>query len=259
MLAINYNGTDLSVKMEEFTLPSVDITLLPSEYIYVGYYKPINDLYFELSPLASTATLIVEYETAAGVVPVLNLVDKTYGLNNSGRVNWESDSTLQVSSIKFGSDLFWYRFSVSSPLAARSFYGINSVFSDDNDLKEAYPGIENNMPTGATSFINFHVSARKDIVQTLRKKYTAKGKLLTHFDLLENEEVRQASKYLALSKIFDWLSDAPGDNWSIKAKQYLSRASDYLSNITITIDENDNGTKEVTEQNTIQYVRVVRV
>lgn len=260
MLTINYNATDLSLKLEEFAAPTQAITLLSTEFIYVGYYKPITNLYFEFtSTVTSLSTLSVEYETASGFVNVDNLVDRTNGLGESGKVSWEIETDNQVSSLLFGKTLYWYKFSVDVATVARAFVGINVLFSNDKDLIEEYPGIMSNLPTGNVSFVNFNASARKDIVQALRKKYNADAKLLTQFDLLNNEEVKQASKYLALSKIFDWLSDAPDDNWSVKSSFYYNKHSDYLNNITLTIDSNDNGKTETSEQNTIQFVRVVRV
>lgn len=260
MLTINYDSTDLSLKLEEFVAPNVGITLLLGQAIYVGYYKPITNLYFEFtSSVTSLSNLSVEYETASGFTNVDNLIDRTSGFGESGKVSWEIENDNQVKSILFGKQLYWYRFSVNVSTELRTFVGINVLFSNDKDLVEEYPSIMTQLPSGNTSFVNFHASARKDIVQSLRKKYSADSKLLTQFDLLNNEEVKQSSKYLALSKIFDWLSDAVGDNWSVKSALYFNKHADYLNNITLTIDSNDNGKTETIEQNAIQFVQVVRV
>lgn len=85
MLTINYNTTDLSLKLEEYALPSVAITLLSSEFIYIGYRKPVNNIHLELVNTAtSLSTLAVTYETASGFVNVSDLVDRSNGLGNSG-------------------------------------------------------------------------------------------------------------------------------------------------------------------------------
>jgi len=259
MLTINYNSNDLSIKLEEFSAPTVAITLLSSEFIYVGYYKPISNFYLEISnSITSLSTLKVEYETASGFVDVDNLIDYTSGLGESGKVSWEVSGT-QISSTLFGKTLYWYKLSVNVDTVSRTLLGLNVLFSNDKDLSEEYPNIETNLPLGATSFVNFHASARKDIVQSLRKKFDVKANLLTQYDLLNNEEVKQASKYLALSKIFDWLSDAPKDKWSEKSAFYYNKHADYLVGIELTIDSNDNGVIDTVEKSVIQYVQIVRV
>lgn len=260
MLNINYNGADLSVKLEEFALPSVAITLLSSEFIYIGYYKPITNIYIELAnSVLSLSNIKLEYDTITGLVEVDNLIDRTSGLGNSGRVSWEIGNDRQVMSTRGNKTLYWYKLSVNIGTVEMSYVGINVLFSDDTDLEEEYPGILNNLPEGKTSFVNFHASARKDIVQSLRKRYDASTKRLTQFDLLNNEEVGQASKYLALSKIFNHLSDAPGDKWSEKSKDFYLSHSNYLSNVEITIDTNDNGVVDEEEKTAVQFARLARV
>ena len=259
MLTINYNNTDLSLKLEEFSAPSVAITLLNTEEIWIGYKKPISNFHIEISAVVtSLSNVSIQYENSSGLVNVANLIDRTYGLGNSGKISWDLASDA-VKSTKFGKELYWYSLSVNISTVARSVLGINVIYSGDADLAEEYPGVMELLPENATSFINFHASSRKDIVQKLRGKFTANGNLLTQFDLLNNEEVKQASKYLTLSKIFAWLSDAPGDKWSLKSEAFYGSAIDYLNNVTLTIDSNDNGTIDQEEKNVIQFVRVVRV
>jgi hypothetical protein len=259
MLTINYNSTDLSLKLEEYALPSMAITLLSSEFIYLGYYKPISNVYLELvNSVTSASTMAVKYETASGFVDVVNLVDHTNGLGSSGKISWETDKSLQISSTLFGVTRYWYKLSVDISTVAMTFLAINVLFSNDKDLVEEYPGIMDQLPTGNLSFVNFHSSARKDIVQVLRKKYSSGKNLLTQYDLLDNEEVRLASKFLTLSKIFEWLSDAPADKWEQKSKLYYNKYADYINNITLTVDVNDDGVVQEEERANIQFVRLVR-
>jgi hypothetical protein len=260
MLTINYNNTDYSLPLEEFDLPSQAITLLAGQYIYIGYYKPINNFYVAMTDvIPSTSKLILEYETASGFVAASSMVDKTYGLANSGKVSFTTDSTLQISSLRFTQTLYWVRLSVDVSLAQRTLLGINVLFSDDKDLEEVYPGIMDNLPTGKTSFINFHVSAKKEIVQVLRRKYAPMNKMLTEYDLLNVEEVHEASKYLTLANVFEWLSDSPADKWEQKAKAMLIKANNILDNVTLTIDQNDDGVIQDVEKTSINFTRVVRV
>lgn len=259
MLTVNYNSIDLSIKLEEFSLPVVPITLLSTEFIYIGYYKPITNFHIEFNnSVTSLSNLAVEYETASGIASVKNLIDRTNGLGNSGKVSWDITEDA-IKSTKFGKELYWIQLSVNVNTVEMGYAGISVLFSSDKDITEEYPGIMDNLPAGETSFISFHSSAKKDIVQSLRKKYKASDKLLTAFDLLENEQVRQTAKYLALSKIFNWLSDAPADKWSEKAKAFHNDYLLYFNDIELTIDTNDNGQIDEEEKNTISYVRLVRV
>ena len=260
MLTINYKTKDLSLKLEDYSGAGETITLLSSEVIYIGYYKPINSLYLDFASVVNSSSIVsLKYDTVSGLSDVSELIDHTKGLGESGEISWSVPDSTQVKSTLFGKELYWYRLSVDVDTVARVLRGINVLFSNDKDLSEEYPGIENNLPSGQTSFINFHVAVRKDIVQSLRKKYSANNKMLNQFDLLNNEEVRDASKYLTLAKIFYWLSDAPADKWAEKFKFYYAKGEECLNNITLTIDTNDDGIAQVSEQNNIQFVQVVRV
>ena len=260
MLTVNYNSTDLSIKLEEFSLPVVPITLLVGEFIYIGYYKPITNFHAEFNnTVESLSNLIFKYETASGFTNVSGLVDRTNGLGSSGKISW--DATIDgVKATRFGKELYWYQLSVNIDTEERNFVGINALFSNDNDLVEEYPGILDELPEEATSFVNFHASARKDIVQALRKLYSADSKLLTAFDLLNNEEVHQASKYLTLSKVMTWLSENPQDKWAEKAPKHYEKYVDYLNSVTVTIDSDDDGAIDDTENTpiAINYVTLVR-
>ncbi len=259
MLNINYNDSDLSIKLEEFTLPGVEITLLSTEFIYFGYRKPISNIYIELAvDTPVIAALKIECEQESGFVETESLIDRTIGLNNSGKISWETDIDLQIKATRFGKELYWYRLSLDEDAALTVFSGINVLFSNDKDLVEEFPGIMEQLPEGMVSFVNFHASSMKDIVQVLRKKYSAGTNLLTQYDLLDQEEVHLASKFLALSKIFEWLSDAPADKWEQKSRSYYNKYADYINNITLTIDTNDDGKVQEDERANIQFVRIVR-
>ena len=145
--------------------------------------------------------------------------------------------------------------------------GINLVFSDDNDLKEEYPSVMGMLPDGELSFINFHVASRKDILSYFR----AQGKLIEkadknyvttkkidQFDLLDYEELRDASKFLTLSKILKWVSDANDDKWYQKAKDYEVKYSEKINAVNLSLDKDDDGKVDNNELNAIQSITIVR-
>jgi hypothetical protein len=135
--------------------------------------------------------------------------------------------------------------------------GINTLFSDDNDLLAEYPSILNHLPENQETFIRFHESARKDIIKDLRDagiKIPGNGtvsKQIEAWDILDKDEVRECAKYTVLSKIFFWLSDAPEDKWERLGDKYQAEAAGALTPL-ITLDMNDDGKKD--EGETVQPI-----
>lgn len=259
MLKVFYNGSDLSQKLEEFNSQGVSIALAPGDLFFVGYHKPFNNIFLEFETTElSLATLTLKQDLTNGPAIVKNLTDKTNGLGRSGRITWENDKG-QLKTERFGIEAFWIKFEVDLVTDERHLMGLNALFSTDQDIEEEYPDIKDYLPKGKNSFVSFHASARKDIVQVLRKRYQGQDKLLNQFDFLNIEEVRQASKYLTLSKIFDWLSDAPNDRWGEKAKAFYNKYAEYINDVLVTIDSNDNGAIDEEEKVSVQFVRLVRV
>lgn len=272
-LTLNYNSKDYSLTWEDFKGDGTPVSLLSTEFILIGYHKPISNFYIELfnaedengeqAPV-SESLLKVEYENNTGFIPVTDLHDYTLGLNGPGKLCWTPEYNNQIKTIKFGKVMYWYKLSASIDAPLRTIIGINTIFSYDSDLEEEYPNINKFLPEDeqgnkAKSFIKFHMSARKEIVQILRKKFIMDKKLLDQFDLLNIDEVRQASKYLTLAKIFFWLADTVDDKWRTKSKEYDKTFADFIDAVTLTIDKNDNGVIDSVESNAIQVTQVIRV
>ena len=60
----NNDGTfeDLSFYAYDFSKDSFDLQLLTTSYLYVGYYKPINSLFFQVNIANTNAnTITLEY------------------------------------------------------------------------------------------------------------------------------------------------------------------------------------------------------
>jgi hypothetical protein len=144
--------------------------------------------------------------------------------------------------------------------------GLNLIFNSDSDLKEEYPSINDMLPEGKTSFINFSVASRKDILSYFKAQgklvttgdFASDTKMIDQFDLLNYEEIRDASKFLTLAKIFYWVSDAVDDKWHQKAKMFEAKYGEKISMINLSIDKNDNGIADNTENNAIQFAQIVR-
>jgi hypothetical protein len=264
MLKIFKNITELTLLLENYIAEGYTSPFTTSDYFYVGYYKPINSLYLELTAQNQVNDLIIQYWNGSSWVNI-SIVDKTFGLKKSGYVQWERNIDGIKENMVNGHSLFWYRISISTNnIASLALKGINLVFSDDNDLKESYPDIMNYLPEGATSFIAYHQSARNVILTHMRNKGKSVEnlgvtKMLDQFDLHHYEEVRQASKYKALASIFYNESDNVDDKWYQKAKDFDKLYGDSINLNFLSLDTNDDGKEEAYEKQTIQYIKIQRL
>lgn len=263
MLKVFIDNTDISYSMENYQEDEYSFVLLASGEIMIGYYKPINALYVELkTPNINAATMSFYYYNGTSYLTA-PFRDDTKGLTRSGFIKWDRNLDKEASKLEHGETLYWYKLKLSVDSSATIAKGINLVFSNDNDLKEEYPTIMDMLPENDASFIRFHTASRKDIVSYFKGqgKYilnNGKKKNLDQFDLLEFEEVRDASKFLTLAKILHWQSDAVDDKWYQKAKMYESKYGEKLSAVNLSVDENDDGKQSNSEINAIQSISIVR-
>ena len=260
-LKINIKGEDYSLKLEEYHVGQYGFSFLTSDSIFIGFSKPVTNLWIELGQAKNinAGSIVVKNDTSSGQSVVEELEDNTFNFSKSGNISWKLASDKEQRKVtRFGVELFWYEITFSNDTSSIDICGINKVFSKDDDLIEEYPSIIKFLPEGKESFIAFHQSARKDIVQAFRNKGRLNSRLLTQYDILESEEVRAASKYLTLSKIFSWLSDARDDNWAKKAEEFYQDYSNFINLAVVTIDENNDGKVSSEEKKNVQFVQVVR-
>jgi len=264
MLTIFKNATNHSLILSNFLSTGFTEDLLTTDSIYVGYYKPIGQLYLELAPHLVENEISVEYWDGSSW-SAIDVIDRTFGLKKSGFITWERNIDDQEQHILNAVVLFWYRIKITTnDITDFNLKALNLVFSDDNDLLESYPDIMEYLPEGKSSFVGYHQSARNYILTYLRNKgKTIKArnayKLLDQFDLHNFEEVRQASKYKALSMIFFNESDQVEDKWYQKAKDFDRLYSESIESDFLSIDENDDGKISSSEAQKIQYITVQRL
>lgn len=260
MLTIIKDALDYSLDLESYTTGSEDIPFISGESMLIGYYKPINALFIEQTAISHNSQLSIEYWNGSWVE--LGFKDYTNSLKNSGFIKWDRNLDGQKKTVLFGSDLFWYRLKLTGDNQTITFKGINLNFSDDSDLKEEYPNIMDHLPDGASSFVNFHQAARKDIITYFRNQGKVVNsndpKKVDQFDLLDFEEVREASKFLVLHKIFMWLSDSIDDKWYQKANDFAKKYSDKINLFYLSLDTNDDGQADPDEKMAIKSVRIIR-
>lgn len=268
MLKIIINNTtspefDASLYLDNYVNGSYSTVVSAPTTIDIGYYKPINALYFEFIQSLPAGTLEVYYFNGTTLAP-LAINDKTFKFSRPGFVTWDRNTLVKKSTL-LGEEAYYYRFVVSNYATVTLILkAINLVFSDDTDLLESYPDIMEYLPENATSFISYHQSSRNSILTYLRNKgksVTNLGvrKMLDQFDLHQYEEVRQASKYKTLASIFYNESDNVDDKWYQKAKDFDRMYGESINLNFLSIDENDDGKEEDFEKQSIQYLKIQRL
>ena len=267
MIKVFKNATDISLNVESYVDDYSFGTLLDSDFIYVGFDKPINALYVHMTTAnTNTSVLSLEYYNGAFIAAV-GLVDRTVGLSGSNFIEWDRNQTEEVVTTINGLEKFWYRISVDVTTSALTFRGINLLFSSDEQLREEanyllstdyYVGSE-------TSFVNYHQAARNQIIQRLRNEgyrvinNSTGHKDLDIFDLLDYKQLQEASKYLVLAKIFFFLSDATDDKYNQKHIEFTKMYSDAFRTFFLAVDLNDDGKESVSEKGQFKSGIIIRV
>lgn len=250
MLSVFVSSVDITTALEDALDSAVTISFgIGSTVIEVRSEKPLTSLYWDIVSTHDGA-LLCEYYDGSAYVAVGSFKDTTGDLTKSGWTTWSepADESKQ-------SGTYRYKFTVSGVTSAVSgslkFVGI--IFSEDKDIKKEYPNIYDYLPSGDTSFIRFHVSAKDQIVQYFRAKGNATvenliAKNLTEFDFLDIGEVKQAAKFYALAKIFFWLSDSPDDKYYQKYRDYLAKGNDAAEVYYLSLDKDRDGKMDDVER-----------
>lgn len=252
---------DLSQDAADLIRDNFALTLAPTDYLYLGYFKPFSAAYAELVvPDTQLGTLRFEYYNGA-TWQALQVSDDTKSLKRSGFLTW--DKSLMMSTVVDGQAGYFIRAQISVETDEMTVRGINLVFADDTDLKRDFFEVTNSniLPPGELSHIVHHVAARNYIVQRLKNlgyiKYDTTNRLvsMTYWDLHEIAEVKQAAVQLALSKIFFNLSDRPEDTWWAKYREYQDNFENaFKSIVRLSFDVNDDGVKNEDENLKVKQV-----
>lgn len=263
-----YNGStysDNKVALGQPAFNTASITLDTTDYIYIGYYKPINQVYLDI-PTPNTVSSIVTLEYWNGSTwDEVQDIDGTLDLTKSGLIQWAALSDWEANEVDSSSQ-YWLRLSTDTLHTEATYNFIGLVFSDDNDLLIQVPYIlDSNMLNDELSHFKYHIAARDRIVQAMTKKGYLKrdssGDLqsITAWDLLDIGEVRQAASQLALYYIYFNASDNPEDHWMDKADKFLQSYEELINLSRLSVDTDDDGVKDDHENKARSYqLRIYR-
>lgn len=274
---VNDGSTNYTEELADFRSREASISITTGDYLYVGFYKPINQVYFYLTTGNPTeTTLTVEKFTNTGWEPVLRLDDKTYGAKESGLVSWQEadNNDLQEETTVLSETGYFYRFSYSDNISVTA-KGVGILFSDDKDITTEEPLLSNEkyrfVVNKESDYMSIHLSTKRAIVQEIRNngiiKYKDEAnnerlkffKNITEFDLFDLDEIKQAAVMLSIANIFYKLSDEPNDSWEIKANRYMNKYYKSLNIALVSIDRDDDGELESHENlKPIQPLRMSR-
>jgi hypothetical protein len=268
-LKVNHDSKDYSQVMDDFTNDPVAFDFSMSD-LYLGFIKPLKEVYIEMESRVDSSDLTVSIWNGASFNLVSNLEDQTFGLTKSGLVRWPESSAQTLYDLDSTGAKYWIKLSLSNNPANVLINGVNLVLSNDKDFSFV-PNMSDYLPENSSSFIAFHQEARNVIVQMLRNsgKKIAKydGGASSHmietrqvdqFDLLNIEEFRNASKYLALHLIFDHLSKSNDDVYHFRSLRFYEKFLESYNTNLVSIDTNGNGLNDSNENLEVQFIRIIR-
>lgn len=251
----NSSFVDVTESAGDYIRDSFSLTMIAAEdYLYVGFRKAVSNIYIELeAPNVNANTLSAEIWDGTAWVAA-SISDETKGLTRSGFISWDKSvmNETDVNSVS----MYWIRVKPSVDHSATTVRGINLVFSDDNSLKQEFFEIDNSniLPNGETSHISKHVASKNHIIQRLRNlKYiktnsSTGAENLDQWDLHDIYEIKEASKFLTLSKVFFNLSDSIDDNWWQKHVMFQEKFEQMFDLAKLSIDLDDDGVEDADEK-----------
>ncbi len=134
------------------------------------------------------------------------------------------------------------------------------LFSGDSDLRLHEPEILKWVEAGRASFLNVHRRAQTIVMKWLDKEgyVDIDGEPFEKAALIDREEVKQWSIYIALRLIFSGLSNAVDDLFAKKAAYYEAMEIDWRNRALLRLDTDGDGTADNGEGVDPAYTFVAR-
>lgn len=260
------NGTfvDYSSQARTYIQDNFNLQFTASEdEFYIGLYKPFYNIYPQVDTVNTASTSFsVQYWNGSSFIPAVLTHEESNTLTRGGLITWQRDLDDWAASIINGQELYWIKLTITD--CDLVFAGLNVLFSSDADLKKEQFDINNHLPKGVDSFAHFAEAARDEIIQRFRNqgKATYSDNRFNNFskwDVLDIDEIRQASKYLVLSKIMFDASTEVDDKYYQKHRDYMEMFGAAFKLYFISWDKDNDGTEDVNERLGIRSVEFTKV
>jgi hypothetical protein len=268
MLFVYKNTTDYSNVAYKIGIEEVAMTLATTDVLYIGYYKPVKNLFIELKTANTNASVLsTQIFNGTSFVDCFN-IDETKGLKKSNFVYLSDDAYNNKETTINGVSAFWIKLTVSANTSAMITNGISCLFCCEDDLRAEEPALLNFYPRGLNSHILSMTAARDFILRKINNsgfyKYQTINALIptdttfiyaedfVPFDIFDIDEIRDCATFYSLHKIFSNRSDEKDDMYSQKAQEYLDKFNEVFklwNGRKLTIDMNKDGKKDIVEEN----------
>lgn len=267
----NSSFSDFSNEAQDYARDTFALPIVAADdFLYVGFTKPINSFYIEMST-ANTATTVMSIdsfkEASSTFTAVTGFSDETNGFTRSGFIRWDratksANDIISEETTTINSQLaFWYRISFSIDLDVGTIaQGLNLVLADDNDIKNRDFELVSDtrkFPGSQTSHILTHVAARDAIMQLLKRREFLTRTSGSNFvndlliwDLMDSSQLREAATWKAIALIYDNLSDKVDDKESEKSGKALNKFKMAFDLYLLEVDANNDGVTDPIEQDT---------
>lgn len=259
------NGTlsDWTISLGDYKSGTTVASIVPAEdYLYVGAVAPFNHLYLKLGTIvnALSGSISIEYWDGNSWHEVIETIDETSGLAQSGFVTWVPDrqsvwhrsntnldgqAITGLTSLQIY-DLYWARLKFTGTFTpAIDFSWAGQKFSDDNDLGSEFPDLVRSatktaFEAGKTNYEEQAVRAAELIVQDMIKENIiwSKNQILS----------RDEFKLMSVSKVAEMIFNAFGDDYLDQKTAARNEYQSRFKKVIFSIDRNQDGALSVGEQ-----------
>lgn len=181
-----YNGTDISVIAQDFRAGELDLDYTIGAYFYIGSLFPFNNIWIDLQKNANHTPGLPIIEVWYNNIwsPVVDIIDTTAQMHNSGRISWSLHIDKGWNSEQKSADVglsgtqiydkYWLRMKWAAHFDAKIKY-IGQKFSDDATFQSYYPdlmqsAILNGFKTGKQDWNEQHFMAAEFIIKDLKRR-----------------------------------------------------------------------------------------
>lgn len=250
-----YEGTDISVAVNDYRAGTYALPYSPGEYIYIAANCPFNNLWIELSTAASGAAGLpmIEVWYNESWSQVVDVIDQTNQMQKSGRISWalhiDSGWNSEQKSADVGLSSFqiynkyWLRLSWPSAFTAGIAY-LGQKFSDDTLMASMYPDLMQStilagFKAGKTTWDEQHFMASETIIKEIkRRNFADHGGQVMDWTVFEEAGAH---------KVAEMIYQAFGTPYRDHAIEAKKRFQEEMGSRFMVLDVNQNGHIEPAE------------